>query len=58
MDERYLAFYARMSTRVDELRALHTGLYHSQEAFASFCDMLRGCLDRRKESLRQMDHDR
>ena len=58
MDERYLAFYARMSTRVDELRALYTELYHSQEAFAAFCEMLRVSLDRRKESLRQMDHDR
>ena len=58
MDERYLAYYARMSTRVDELRTLHESLYHSPEAFSAFCDMLRACLDQRKESLRQLDHDR
>lgn len=58
MDERYLAFYARMSTRVDELRALYMSLYHDHEAFAAFCDMLRTSLDHRRDSLRQMDHDR
>lgn len=58
MDERYLSFYARMSTRVDELRTLHMGLYHDPDAFISFCDTLRTSLDHRRDNLRQLDHDR
>ena len=57
-DERSMAYYARLSTRVDELRALHYQLYNSPEAFASFCDMLRHAQDERKDELRQLDHDR
>lgn len=40
------------------LHSLYSGLYHTEEAYAYFCEMLHKCADARKSDLRRIDEAR
>lgn len=41
-----------------QLHSLYSGLYHNEEAYAYFCEMLHKCADARKSDLRRIDEAR
>ena len=44
-------FSQRLASRITEMKALYSKLYHDDAAFDYFCKMLEVCFDGRKASL-------
>ena len=55
---RQTVFDGRLARHYDELKWLYCELYHDEEAFQYFLNMLRRCWDERKVSLRNQDKRR
>ena len=55
---RQTVFDGRLARHYDELKWLYCELYHDEEAFRYFLNMLRRCWDERKVSLRNQDKRR
>lgn len=55
MKSRETVFDRRLSRHHDELQQLYQGLYHDEEAFQYFLQMLRRCWGERKKALRDQD---
>ena len=51
-------FSQRLASRITEMKALYSKLYHDDAAFDYFCKMLEACFDGRKASLHLLDSQR
>lgn len=51
-------FSQRLASRITEMKALYSKLYHDDAAFDYFCKMLEACFDSRKASLHLLDSQR
>ena len=51
-------FSQRLASRITEMKALYSKLYHDDAAFDYFCKMLEACFDGRKASLHLLDSRR